>query len=90
MKHDDMRPAVRAQVVTANRVRDGVPVYFTGEGWSPRVADAAHAPTGDALLEKARAPLEVIEPYAIDVAIDGDAIRPLGLREEIRAFGPTA
>jgi hypothetical protein len=84
------------RAVTANRLRDGVPVYFAGHAaWSVTVADAVlvAAGEGDALLATAQAaplPLPVVAPYLIEAVRDGNAVRPLSLRERIRAFGPTA
>jgi sulfite reductase (NADPH) hemoprotein beta-component len=83
------------QLVTGNRLRDGIPVYFAGRGrWSPVIAEAVHV-TGDAaeaLLAEAQAggpPHPVIAPYLIDAAVVDGWLRPLSLREQIRAFGPT-
>jgi len=83
------------RVVTGNRLRDGVPVYFAGAGrWSPAFAEARHVHAGeaDALLAEAQAgapPHPVIAPYLIEAALRDGRLRPVGLREEIRAFGPT-
>ena len=83
------------RVVTANRLRDGVPVYFArGGGWSPVFADATVVAEadGEGLLRAAAAfalPGPVIGPYLIEAeAADGE-VRPLSLRERIRAQGPT-
>ncbi len=82
------------QAVTGNRLSDGVPIYFAGAGiWSVRIGDAVSTTDGGALLAEASAgplPLEAIGPYLIDVTIGEGVVRPVGLREEIRAFGPTA
>jgi hypothetical protein len=80
------------QAVTANRVVDGVPVYLTAAGgWSPHLAHAHVVKDVAELLVRAQAdPLKAIAPYAIDVVVTDGKIRPVGLREEIRAFGPTA
>jgi sulfite reductase (NADPH) hemoprotein beta-component len=83
------------QLVTGNRLRDGVPVFFAGRGrWSPVIAEAVHvaADGAEALLAEAQAgapPHPVIAPYLIDVALVDGWLRPLSLREQIRAFGPT-
>jgi hypothetical protein len=79
------------QAVTANRLTDGVPVYFTRTGgWSAQVADAAHASDGAALLaDSGAATPAAVSPYIIDVEIVDGAVRPVGLREQIRAYGPT-
>ena len=83
------------RIVTGNRLRDGVPVYFAGNGrWSSAVAQARHvaADAADALLAEAQAgvpPHPVVAPYLIEAVLHDGHPYPLGLREEIRAFGPT-
>jgi hypothetical protein len=84
------------RIVTGNRLRDGVPIYFIGDGsWSPSVAAARHvaAEAAAELLAEAQAapaPHPAIGLAVIDVALVEGAPRPLSLRERIRAFGPTA
>ena len=80
------------QVVTANRLRDGVPVYFAGgDRWSPKIADATLLADAAGLLTEAQAqPLVAIAPYVIEVKVTENGPKPVSLREEIRAFGPTA
>jgi len=80
------------QAVTANRVQDGVPVYLTRDGeWSSRIGDAELLEDcADALVKAQADPLRAIGPYAIDVAVAEGEVRPVGLRETIRAYGPTA
>lgn len=83
------------RLVTANRLRDGVPVYFTGSGgWSTRLADACVVPPAEAstLLAAAEAgspPRPVVAPYVIEAVSTGDELRPTSLRERIRARGPS-
>ena len=83
------------RLVTGSRLRDGVPVYFAGRGrWSPVIAEAAHVAGdgADGLLAEALAgapPHPVIAPYLIDATAADGRLCPLGLREQIRAFGPT-
>ena len=86
----------RAQVVTANRLRDGAVVFLAGDGsWSIHVDDAAVARDQE---EEARllgvgaadtTACVVIAPYLIEVEIEGEQVTPMGPRERIRAFGPT-
>jgi len=84
-----------AQLVTANRLRDGVPVYFgRGNTWSRTIADAVvvAAAEGESLLTAASAgplPLAVVAPYLIDAAVASGGPVPRSLRERIRAYGPT-
>ncbi len=86
-------PAV--QIVTANRLTDGLVVYFTSDGvWSDQRSDAATAEgkeAGEALLGRALEDerTEVAGPYLIGIdAVEG-ARTPERLRERIRINGPT-
>jgi hypothetical protein len=87
--------AASRRLVTGNRLRDGIPVYFAGRGqWSPVIAEAVHvaADAAEALLATAQAggpPHPVVAPYLIEAAVVDGWLRPLSLREQIRAFGPT-
>jgi hypothetical protein len=82
-------------VVTGNRLRDGIPVYFAGGGrWSPTIHEAVHvaAAAAEALLVEAQgdaAPHPVVGHYLIEAATANGRLRPQSLRERIRAFGPT-
>jgi hypothetical protein len=80
--------------ITASRLHDGAVIYFSGhQTWSVKFVDSATAADGDALLAEATAgplPLEAVGAYIIEVTQAESIIRPIGLREEIRAFGPTA
>jgi hypothetical protein len=81
------------QLVTANRLRDGVPVYFAGpDRWSPRIDEALLVGEGEGLLAAAQGgppPSPVVAPYLIDAVRDQGRVQPATLRERIRAFGPT-
>jgi hypothetical protein len=85
-----------AHAVTANRLRDGVPVYRIADGgWSTDLAASAQLATaGEAEAIAAAADAvngadAVVGAYAITIAIDGATVRPTSLRERIRADGPT-
>jgi hypothetical protein len=82
------------QAVTANRLLDGAVIYFAGNGeWSPKIADAVTATDGEALLAEASKgplPLPAVGAYLFAVTVTDGAVKPIGIREEIRAFGPTA
>ncbi len=84
-----------SHLVTANRLRDGVPVYRTVDGgWSPAIDDARLVPAdeSEALLAESQGgppPLPVVAPYLIEARRIEGKVRPLTLRELIRAFGPT-
>lgn len=84
------------QIVSANRLTDGLVVYLTaGAGWSERLADghvAADEAAAERILAAARqAESEriVVDSYLIDVAEFDGVLRPTKYREYIRAEGPT-
>lgn len=83
------------KLVTGNRLRDGVPVYFAGAGtWSPKVNDAVLVETDAAedLLAEAQQgekPLPTVGVELIEAVREGKRVIPVTLREKIRAFGPT-
>ena len=86
-----------AQVVTANRLNDGLVVYLAAEGgwtsWLDEALVAEDEAAAEALLTAGERAVEarwVVTPYLMDVTRDGAAIRPVRLREVIRAQGPTA
>jgi hypothetical protein len=83
------------QLVTANRLVDGAVVYLAeGNVWSERIGGgrlAANKEEGVALLaaaERAVAERKVVDPYLIDVVVEGDTPRAVRFRERIRASGP--
>ncbi len=87
-----MHARTTCNAVTANRVSDGAPIYFTASGtWSRNIAEVIAAADPSRLLAAAKAdPLSAIAPYVIEVAMVDGRVQPVGLRERIRAFGPTA
>ena len=89
-------PAPALQIVTANRTHDGAVVYWTARGdWSTSLADGALA-EGAAAAERLLAAVApetaraAIAPYLIAVERRDGRLVPIGLRERIRASGPTA
>lgn len=84
------------QVVSANRLSDGIVVYLGPEGnWVERLETAALFPSEAecaAGLEKARAAVAanvIVDPFAVAVVEDGGGRRAASLRDAIRALGPT-
>ena len=85
-----------SKIISANRLTDGIVVYLGPAGdWVPSLAQAAqYASEAETLagLEVARADERrnlIIEPFAVEVALDGDGIVAKSLRNVIRATGPT-
>ncbi len=82
-------------VITANRLHDGISVWFAGAGkWAERVAEAAAY--DDDVLENALAvaqpadvALHVVDVRAVPVVREGDGFVLVEYREQIRAVGPS-
>jgi hypothetical protein len=84
------------QILTANRLTDGIAVWYDVDGrWNESIArsEIAHTDEDAARLEaigkKAFADNIVLDVNLIDVEVNNGFIRPLRLRERIRAEGPT-
>ena len=84
------------QVITANRLSDGLVVFLDDVGqWSERLdqahvfADKAAAVVGLEAGRSAEARNLILDLAAIDVTIQAGSIVPTKLREAIRARGPT-
>lgn len=85
-----------AQVLTANRLTDGIAVWYDRDGnwneWIGRsvVANSKHeAESLEAIGKEAYANNEVLDVNLVEVEEVEGQIRPLRLRERIRAEGPT-
>ncbi len=81
------------QIVTANRLIDGI-VVFQDEagGWSEDFARAAAHEDAAAALARAGEDVAaslIVDPYAIEVELRNGHYAPKALREAIRASGPT-
>jgi len=83
------------KVVTANRLLDGAVVWMAPEERWTECLDAAlvfESDDGAAMLAMAgRAVTDrlVVSPYLIDVAPGAAGVRPVHIKEVIRAAGPT-
>ncbi|HTQ71318.1 MAG TPA: DUF2849 domain-containing protein [Acidocella sp.] len=83
------------QVITGNRVADGVSVWFAGtKGWAEHVDQAsAYDEAGlEAALAEAKpadAELHVVDIRAVEVTREAGKIFPVAHREQIRARGPS-
>ncbi len=79
-------------VVTANRLTDGIVVYLASDGaWTEEIGRARLAETEDEVkaLEaegaKDIAARKVVAVYPMDVAVRDGTVDPLSVRERIRA-----
>ena len=86
------------QVITANRLTDGLVVFLAEDGcWVDSIQNAQVLSNSDDLkkrLDLANAAEQaqiVVGPYEIEVTSEGTGgIRPVRYRERIRAYGPTS
>ncbi|PBB35527.1 DUF2849 domain-containing protein [Mesorhizobium sp. WSM3868] len=83
------------KVLTANRLSDGIAVWYADGGWAETVthADIAHDKAAEDRLEAigaaAAANNEVVDVNLIDVTVINGVVEPVRLREKIRAAGPS-
>jgi len=83
------------KILTANRLTDGIAVWYADGGWAETVdhADLAHDKSAEDRLEaigaKAYADNEVVDVNLIDVTVVDGLVEAVRLREKIRAAGPT-
>jgi hypothetical protein len=80
------------KLLTANRLTDGLTIWFGTDGWTE---DAAHAARlsdeqADAALAEWKArETEVVAPYVIPLTETGTPVQREHVREFVRANGPT-
>jgi hypothetical protein len=80
----------KTKILTGNDLLSGDVTWWTGSGWSRHVDDAvALTDDGTALAASEEAALRVVGAYAVDATRDGGAVRPVHIKERIRALGPT-
>lgn len=84
------------KVLTANRLGDGIAVWLDASGaWTTSLQDALvarHAEAEaslDAIGKRDLAANKIVDVNLVDVEEIGTTIRPIRLRERIRAEGPT-
>ena len=84
------------QVITANRLIDGVVVYWSGtsgsatSGWSEDLGAALVLSAADAKQEQAKVDgASVVDVYFFEINDSKGVIIPASVRERIRATGPT-
>lgn len=83
------------QVVTANRLIDGVVVFLGARGWVEHLERATVATSAeevralDALGRQGMAVNEVVDAYLIEVVAEDGRVEPVVLRERLRTRGPS-
>ena len=80
----------RIKILTGNDLLSGDVTWWTGSAWSRHVDDAATVgDDGAAIAASEEAAQRVVGAYVIDAARDGTEVRPVHIKERIRALGPT-
>lgn len=80
------------KLLTANRLTDGLTLWYSGSGWVEDAAQAAklNDDAADALLiEWKLRETEVVAPYLIPLTDAGNPVQREHVREFVRANGPT-
>jgi len=84
------------QVISANRLSDGLVVYFATEGaWVGALGDAtifADAEAAKTALDQARSDVKrnlIVDPFLVEIVPKTDHVATVKLRDTIRAKGPT-
>jgi hypothetical protein len=83
------------KVLTANRLSDGIAVWFSAKGWTTDIAKAETVNDADgearltAIGADAYANNEVIDVNVVDAELADGKLAAVKLRERIRAAGPT-
>jgi hypothetical protein len=77
-------------IITGNDLATGDVTWWTGNGWSIHVNDAADAgDKGEEIARTEAAARRVNEPYVIEATTDENGVRPAHIKDRIRALGPT-
>ncbi len=83
------------QIVSANRLADGIVVFLNGHTWVERLDDAQvfddmkQAASGLAIAESAARANEIVEITPFEVRQTARGLEPTHLRDKVRAAGPT-
>jgi hypothetical protein len=78
------------KILTGNDLPTGDVIWWTGNGWSRHVEDAADVgEAGEAILTAEEGARRVNNPYIIEAVPTPEGPRPAHIKDRIRALGPT-
>lgn len=78
------------KLLTGNDLPSGDVVWWTGNGWSRHVEDAADVgETGESIARAEEGARRVNVPYVIDAEPTAEGPRPAHIKDRVRALGPT-
>lgn len=77
-------------LLTGNDLKSGAVTWWTGEGWSLHIEDAADAgDQAETIMVREEAARRVNVPYAIEGELVDGTPRPAHIKDRVRALGPT-
>lgn len=78
-------------IVTGNDLRSGEVLWWTGQTWSPDLAkaQAVSQEEGEAVRVRTVAEAKVNDCAVIEAEHSDQGLRPLHIRERVRAIGPS-
>ena len=78
------------KLLTGNDLPSGDVIWWTGNGWSRHVEDAADVgDKGEAIARAEDGARRVNAPYVIDAEATPVGPRPAHIKDRVRALGPT-
>lgn len=78
------------KILTGNDLPTGDVIWWTGNGWSRHVEDAADVDSGgEAIARAEEGARRVNAPYVIDADATPEGPRPAHIKDRVRALGPT-
>lgn len=78
------------RLLTGNDLKTGDVIWWTGEGWSRHLAEAADAGhDAESILAREDAERRVNAGYVVEAELTDAGPMPLHIKDRIRASGPT-
>ena len=78
------------KLLTGNHLVEGYVIWWTGDGWSRHVEQAADVgDKGEQIAQVETAACRVNNPYVVDAEPSPTGPVPTHIKERIRAIGPT-
>ncbi|WP_326524141.1 DUF2849 domain-containing protein [Sphingomonas sp.] len=78
------------KLLTGNDLPTGDVLWWTGNGWSRHIEDAADVgEEGEGIARAEEGARRVNGPYVIDATATPEGPRPAHIKDRIRALGPT-
>jgi hypothetical protein len=78
------------KIITGNNLKTGAVIWWDGQGWSLHVEDAVDVgDRGDQILAVEDAACRVNGGYIVEAEKTAEGVRPLHIKDRVRAYGPT-